>query len=171
MSPTTKELLEASKQHNNTLSLNAEQLKKAIAGALTTSVDPAIPGVHPSQLALTDPDEDPFNGNLNNRRVAERIAAQGNRVYTNASRPLHTGDPNKAAADIAKSKRINPDVIVESEEEPVPVKLPPTPGSPAAIKAAEEAAKKAKAPVVAANAGPGGARPVAATPPTWKPNA
>lgn len=144
-----QEMINVMKEHDLTASSEKIATHAAALAVVKAGTTKPTPGLHPSELTLIDEDEDPFNGNANNRRVAERIAAQGNRVYANNSRPIHTGDPAKARADIAKSKRLNPDVVPDADfEESVPARKP-TPGSPAALKAENGAAT--------------------AAPPVWKP--
>lgn len=140
-------------------------------------LEPSLPGLPANELKLDFEDEDPFGGNINNRRVAERIANEKGRVYLNHSAPSHLGDPSKARADIAKSKALNPDPVATDPDRLPPVVIPPmapTAGSPAA-KQAEELAKGNKqdgpqtvevpAPGTQAAGTPNG------PPPAWKPNA
>lgn len=154
-----QELLAVSRLHNAAISTS--QIEKTVAAITAASkiVAPALPGAPISELNLVNENEDPFGGNINNRKVAKRISEQSRRMYTNHSLPIHTGDPVKAAEDIARSERLNPEVIAEPEED---VEKPakqrkPTPGSPAALKAAVPVAPVAAVPSVA--------------PPAWKPNA
>lgn len=152
MAPTTQELINNAKLVDAALAGTQIQKNAAIAAAVKLGSVEATPGLHPSKLSLDDPTADPFGGNINNRNVAERIAKADRRIFTNTSRPIHTGDPAKAAADIARSKAITPDPIIEPEQDAEPVKVAPSPGSPAALKA------------VTPEAPAGG-------PPAWKPNA
>lgn len=152
MSPTQLQLLENAKKQDLAQVANNAELHRALVQAIKTGGASPIAGNHPSELDLTDEDEDPFGGNTNNRRVAERIAATSTRIYSNTAKPIHMGDPTKARADIAKSKRVNPEVapIIEELDDATLPKRTPSPGSPAAAKAAD------KAP---------------AAPAVWKPNA
>lgn len=165
--PTLQQMLEMSR--NIDVQIGSVQQRKTMAAveALSkTNFGPGLPGAMPNEIAIADSDEDPFGGNVNNRKVAERIAGQTKRKYTNIAHPIHTGDPDKARKDIARSKSLLPDPAEEKDEDVAPAKLPtPTAGSPAAKRAAEAAAKP---PVIE----PLAAAPATSTaPPTWKPNA
>lgn len=184
--PTTKDMLATANQHDLTLTASDVKLGQALRAGTTAPT----PGVPADELDLTMPHEDPFGGNINNRKVAERISRQTGRQYLNMALPTHTGDPHKAAKDIARSKEMNPDPVVSDENGDVlpeinlPVSLkPPTAGSPAAVRAAKEAqqageaAAEGKGPSGVAGGTPPatnlpGAKPpvVPATPP-WKNNA
>lgn len=111
----------------------------------TATPEPEAP-IPATELDLEDHDADPFGGNINNRRVAERVAAQKSPEFLNFAIPTHGGDPNKAREDIQKSKAINPDPVIPAGDgdEMLPVSVPtgPTPGSPAA-----EAANAPSAPL------------------------
>lgn len=134
MPPTQMELLKAAQTVDNTIHAHRVKVNKAIldAGSL-----PAATPVPVSELQLVHEDDDPFNGNINNRKVAERVAATNRRIWMNNSEPTHMGDPAKAKADIERSKRINPDPVKASDNDPLPpidLGNTPTPGSPAAVK-------------------------------------
>lgn len=93
--------------------LKASNQINANLAAQEVKPNPGAKAVKPApiqELKLVDENEDPFKGNLNNRRVAERIAELpgGVKQYLNNSLPTHIGDPNKAAADVAKSMAITP---------------------------------------------------------------
>lgn len=151
-----KEMLTVAQEHDAKINMGRVQVGKNtifIAGA--GSQEPPTMPDKDAKLTITDENEDPFSGNINNRKVAERIATSGRRVYTNAARPAHQGDPIKAAADIAKSKLLNPDPVVDnSDDEPETITVKPTAGSPAAVKKVESTAA-----------------PATNAPPVWKPNA
>lgn len=152
MAPNLQQMLAQARQHDPQTNLSS--VTRAVVTAMREVQASVVPIPHPSEYSLIDQDEDPFGGNVNNRNVAERIAKLKTRLYTNASRPIHTGDPAKAAADIAKSRKLNPDVPVDNSdaEEPA-VTVKPSEGSPAASKAT------------------GGVSKAAPQPTTWKPNA
>jgi hypothetical protein len=78
-----------------------------------------------SEISHEDPNADPFGGNMNNKRVAERIAGETQRRYANNSHPFHMGDPRKAAADVARSNAVNP-----TDDEKKTVVLPTVAQSP-----------------------------------------
>lgn len=153
---TLTDLLNVAAHHDAKIHGGFVKINKAIqqAGAVE-----AIPGIPASELKFDMDDDDPFNGNRNNRRVAARIAADHRTIhYLNNSMPTHIGDPKKAEADVAKSLAVDPDPVVLGDD--AVVELPHialTPGSPAAKKAAEAAAKGDDKPVTA--------------PPVWKANA
>lgn len=160
MAPSLVALLAAAKDHDAKQQNHRVKINKAIIEAGNVESTPPTPV---AELVLTTEEEDdPFQGNLNNRRVAERIAGTlTHRKYLNNSEPTHVGDPQKALADIERSKRINPDPPQPMKDEEMPaIVLPPSPGSPAAVKAAQEAAGTAAAPAET--------KPAAAV---WKPNA
>lgn len=102
MSPNHGDLLAASNQVNARIAASENSPRPDVKVATPPKVQ---------DLKLVDEDVDPFNGNLNNRRVAERIAQTpgGVKQFLNNSLPSHIGDPTKAAADVAKSKSIIPD--------------------------------------------------------------
>ena len=68
----------------------------------TTGLISATPGAHPSEARFRGND-DPFGGNINNRKVAER--------RLNDPHAAQISDPEKVRADIAKSKALNPDPV------------------------------------------------------------
>lgn len=144
----------------------AAQVKKNQAAAASAGTVTPQPPTPLKDLVLIHPDEDPFNGNENNRNVARRIAKAGKRIFMNTAQPTHMGDPNKAAEDVAKSDKVNPPLGAEEAHEPIKV-VPPAPGSPAAKKLAAEAEAASKA--AATGAATGGATGV--KPPEWKANA
>lgn len=154
-----KDLLDVSRTIDAQLgNVQTQKVKAAVEAIAKQNFGPSLPGVNPADLNLEDTDEDPFNGNVNNRKVAERIAAQRSRKYVNLAKPIHTGDPDKARKDIARSKAINPDPEKEDvKAELLTLTLVPSAGSPAAIKAAKPTVKEAPA--------------VPNGPPAWKPNA
>lgn len=164
-------MVEVAREQN---SKEADSRVKKMAGILAAAgVSPVeqAPIPHPSQLQLVDEDEDPFGGNINNRNVARRIAGQREKVWSNHSLPIHTGDPKKARQDIAKSEAINPTPRLEEEpdeQRPLPM---PQPGSPAALRAAAEARKGLEASKVPehSNAAVGGAGTSVTGPPVWTP--
>jgi hypothetical protein len=81
-------------------------------------VDPKAAAPAPIKPGLFDIDDDPFNGNLNNRRVAQRIAdGDKNQVPSTANGPV-VGNPVKAAADVAKSQVVTPEPPKEDESAP-----------------------------------------------------
>lgn len=133
MPPTVQEMLKHHNEVNAQIQSNMEVVTKR-------QVEPSKPGEPVTVESLTDPTADPFGGNVNNRRVAKRIALEKRRVYLNHSMPSHLGDPDKARKDIALSEKLNPEVDLSADDEKMPeIKLPPTPptpGSPAAKKAA-----------------------------------
>lgn len=95
----------------------------------------ATPGVPVHELSLDIEDEDPFNGNLNNRRVASRIAREGHTRtanHENIVNPYQIGDAKKAREDVEKSLAVNPDPQVPSGDDAAVQEPPVTPGSPAA---------------------------------------
>lgn len=165
--PDQKDLLAHSNQINRKLQAEAMPERKTDAPVL--AVPPAA-----KDLKMTDDNEDPFNGNMNNRRVAERIAnTPGKRKqFLNNSMPTHIGDPNKAAADVAKSQKVNP---VKPEDDPdkmPPLTLPsiaqhPAPDSGQTAAQALESVK-AKGGATATNKPPA---PASGAAPAWKPNA
>lgn len=165
MAPEIRDLLNVANLHDAATVANQVKLAKVIAaGAIVPTIAPPV-----SELKLLEEDEDPFNGNINNRNVAKRIARMSGRKFLNTTQPTHIGDPNKAAADVAKSEKVNPDPTVEDEDDDEPVNAkPPSPNSPAAKKAAAEAAAKATA---AASGQAGNATDTSAKPPEWKANA
>lgn len=159
-----RKLLDVANRHDLTLMANQVNQNLATQSGLVKPTEP----VPVEDLVLNLEDEDPFNGNVNNRNVAKRISRQGGRTFFNHPITNHTGDPNKAAEDVAKSLAINPDKV-DLDEDDVKTEIPPmapTPGSPAA-KQAEAVAKAAKA----ASGGAPAATPKSLEPPTWKPNA
>lgn len=138
--PTQNELLAAAAVVDAGINAHTIKIGKAILSVGSQEAAPVLP-VH--KLSLDNEDDDPFNGNVNNRKVAERIAAQNRTLYTNAHKIIHTGDPGKAARDVAKSKESNPDSLTSSELDEVAnselaanLKKVPSPGSPAATQAA-----------------------------------
>jgi hypothetical protein len=173
MPPTQKDLLAAAHKHDVERDAHLVKLNKAIIGVGAVEAAPV-----PAPLAVVpiDPDDDPFNGNQNNRRVAERVT---HAALHRQNQPQPVVDPidplTHTVNAIKQSKRVNPDPVIDKDyDEPVRV-APPTPGSPAALAAAKEA-KEAKpfsdvnkAGEVAAGTAPQGSVPAA--PPTWKPNA
>jgi hypothetical protein len=187
MPPTHMELLKAAKDHDAKQTNVRVKINKAIieAGAVEAAPLPPLTAVIP-----VDENDDPFNGNQNNRRVAERMIHGAMHRENQKTAVVDLVDPlthtQRTLADIQKSKRVDPDPLVERDVEiPASLTLPPTPGSPAARKAAlgktdvtnESAALNESKPfsdvnpagVVAAGTAPQGAAP--AEPPTWKPNA
>ena len=166
--PELKILLEHAAAVDASINMHNVKIGKAI---LSVPPQETVKPPKPSELSLEHEDDDPFNGNVNNRKVAERIAAQNRTIYTNVHKIIHTGDPGKAARDVAKSKAINPDALTDNELEEAQAEetarklreVKPTPGSPAAVKA--EADAKAAQGVTATPASP--AAPVI----PWKPNA
>ena len=139
--PEIKDLLKAAQEFDAGQAAHTVKIGKAL---LAVPMQPAatIPPVH--ELSLIAEDEDPFAGNLNNRRVAERVASQNRTIYTNVHKIVHTGDPGKAARDVELSKKLNPDSVSASEQAELDAqksaaalrnKPKPTPGSPAAAKA------------------------------------
>lgn len=155
MSPTTEELL----AHSNKVNRNI------VARDMPEPTGVSLPDPDPAKAVLDDPDADPFAGNLNNRRVAERIAKGKTRKYLSNSMPTHLGDPNKAAADVAKSKAVNPTPPDVDGENLPPIPLVAQVPVPEAGESAGEAlnAKTGNKPPKKA---PGNAEPKA-----WKPNA
>src|SRR4051812_7194661 len=135
---TLTDLLTVAAGHDAKVFAGHVKINKAIQQAGTVDVTPGIPA---GELKFDMEDDDPFNGNRNNRRVAARIASEHRTVhYLNNSMPTHIGDPRKAEADVRRSLEVNPDPVVLDDD--APVSLPPvalTPGSPAAKKAAEAA--------------------------------
>lgn len=165
MAPSHMELLNAAKEHDMRAQNQRVKINKAIieAGAVEAAPLPPL-----SAFIPVDETEDPFNGNQNNRRVAERMTHSAK--HRNVQAPLFVDDPVDPLTHtlnmIALSKKLDPDPVIEHDyDEPV-VMLPPTPGSPAA-KAAELAAKTPPASVSGGTAAP----VTPAVPPTWKPNA
>jgi hypothetical protein len=161
----TQAMLKASQEVDDKINAHAVQQNKALADVGTLeAVKP-----HPiEELVLEDADADPFGGNHNNRRVADRISREyKERKFLNSSAPTHTGDPEKAAADVAQSLRVTGQDInygrtgdAPEVELPRQLNLPkPSQDSPAAKKAAAEKATEVKS----ANAQP--------AVPSWKPNA
>lgn len=137
------------------------KITKAMHAAARESTPPAA--FHPVHLLQLEDQDDPFKGNLNNRRVAARIAAK---------REVTSGDPVKAAADVKKSLAILPDAVVPTGDDLPPIVLAaPTPGSPAANK------NNVRQMVAQADAVPSAAQaavtptgtdtPAAAAPPQW----
>lgn len=174
----TKTHVDNSQAVDRLLTNRQVELNKAVAAAVTAGTSEVIQPVHPSKLVLIDENEDPFGGNINNRRVAERIMRQRGKNYGNTHIPTHTGDPSKAARDVAKSKEINPDPLGNSDEEAtVEAKREtrlPAPGSPAANRQAAEAAEdnpKVAKPGATTVAQTAAAAPVTATPAAWTPPA
>jgi GDP-D-mannose dehydratase len=151
-------LLDASKVIDANLgNSQTKRVVDALKVLANQSYGPGSPGVHPEELDLSSQVEDPFGGNTNNRKVAERISKLDRRMFTHNNRPIHMGDPSKAKADVALSKQLNPEVVIE-EEDPEVVKptIIPSPGSPAALKRAAPAVEPDKSTLA---------------PPAWKPNA
>lgn len=171
MAPQLTELLAEERRQRESVSVPFVQVKNGRVQLIDPNPAP-LAVVPPASELKMDDDGDPFNGNLNNRRVAERIASERKyKQYLNNSEPTHTGDPKKALDDIARSKALVPDPLVKTDDDPMPpIALPslPTPGSPAAVKAAADK-KTTKVTTLGPPATPA---PAASTPPpTWKPNA
>ena len=155
----TGDLLKVANEHDLARQANEVKMNRA------SGVVAPTPGLPVEQLHLIEEDADPFNGNLNNRRVAMRIAGLKRRTFLNDSQPTHIGDPNKAASDVKKSLSVLPEPEGgEAEGSAKPAALPasflrpPTAGSPAAK------AVTGKEPAKAASS-------TQAPPPAWKPNA
>lgn len=159
MAPTQGELLEAANRINRKI---AVQRNPKMADS---TVELAAPP-HPSELKITNDDEDPFNGNMNNRRVAERIANSKERKYLNNSQPIHTGDPNKAAADVAKSKAVNPDV-----PEAKPGTKSTLPSLPTVAQSPDPGPDKSAADALAEQTAKAAGKPAGKPAAEWKPNA
>jgi len=115
------------------------------------------------ELELTDGEQDPFGYNTNNRAVAERISKLPYRPKSNEHPVSYGGDPAKAAADVALSKKINPDVPANVSDELPPVRL-----SPDETKAVNEGTDNIKPAVWTP---PGAVTPKANPAAPWKPNA
>lgn len=136
MKPDHANLLAVAQHHDSVIFGRNVKINKAIqqAGQQEVTMPAATTPVQHIQLE----DEDPFNGNQNNRRVAARIAKMSKRKYLNNSEPTHIGDPEKAARDVARSLELNPETELLSGDEQVMAdlspKLKPSPGSPAAQK-------------------------------------
>lgn len=164
MRPTQKELLNEAKRFDTQSQLKMTDLAEKVV-QLSAQYDTPFNTTPIEELQLTDPSADPFNGNLNNRRVAARIAR---RIE------VTTGDPIKAAEDVKKSLEVNPETAVKTGDELPELKLvssrTPTPGSPAAAKAeAQGKGSKTKEPAAPVAATGTEGKPAAA--PQWKPNA
>ncbi len=154
MPPTLTEMLKVAQGHDNNIHARHVKINKAIQEAGVIAVTSAVP-VH--ELKLHDEDADPFNGNVNNRRVAARIARDMPRKSANHSEHFIIGNPDKAAQDVARSLAVNPDPVIPSGDVLPDIQLAPTPGSPAAQRKAKDKQKPK-------NASP-------AAPPTWTQNA
>lgn len=142
MPHTLSDLLKVSAEHDAKIHARHVKINKAMQTAGEHDVTVGVP-VH--ELTLMLEDEDPFNGNLNNRRVAARIARDGERISANHSHPVVMGNAEKARADVEKSLAVFPDPAIPNPDEELAADAPaPTPGSPAAKKAAKAAAKAAK---------------------------
>jgi hypothetical protein len=140
MAPTQLELLANAQTVNEKIFGNRVKINKAVieAGAETPVFGPPA-----SELKLNLSYEDPFNGNQNNRRVAENALRSKKFIQPKA---VNTVDVAQTQKDIDVSKKLDPDVQAPIKDQPAEVlTLPskPTPGSPAAIKEAEEAHLKA----------------------------
>jgi hypothetical protein len=159
--PTHQQLLDQQAEIGAKLGTGSERkVVEAVKAIAAQNFGPGIQGAHPRDINFSDAD-DPFGGNVNNRKVAERIAGQSRIAFTNLSKPIHTGDPQKARRDIERSKTFTPDPVEETEDVEVaePILLRPSADSPAA--------KRVDAPL-----GPPTVSVVApVAPPTWKPNA
>jgi uncharacterized protein (DUF2267 family) len=169
-----KELLANAAAVDIAAQLHSVKIGKAI---LSVPPQPTVPPPPVHELTLIQEDDDPFNGNVNNRKVAERIAAQNRTIYTNVHKIVHTGDPGKAARDIEQSLRVNPDALSDAEKDEIAnrelaaklAEAKPSAGSPAAQRQAEDRAKSAEN---AANAPINRQTPDPALAPVpWKPNA
>lgn len=164
MLPTQQDLLDVAKTHDATIFAQQVNVVEAIKKA--QQVDVTV-GVATKDLNLTiDLDQhDPFGGNLNNRRVAARIAQMSSRSTPRGDTSTHTGDPEKAARDVEQSLKVLPDPKIPSGDELPPINLTPaktpTPGSPAASKG-KKTAQPAATDDQANDKG---------MPPAWKPNA
>lgn len=162
MAPSHLELLNAAKAYDMIAQNQRVKINKAVieAGAVEAAPLPPLNAIIPF-----DESEDPFNGNQNNRRVAERMMHAAK--HRNIQAPLFEDDPvdplTHTLKMIALSKKLDPDPTIESDDDEPVVVLPPTPGSPAA-KAAELAAKATATPATVS----GGTAAVVT--PTWKPN-
>lgn len=190
MPPTQKELLKVAGEFENRTQQHRVKINKAVVEAGTIDITPGLPA-EKLDLTLTGDDDDPFYGNQNNRRVAERTAKTLRRV----SSVTPTDEHERVMADIAQSKKVNPDPVIEKDDEfPALPFMKPTPGSPAALAAeskpfqanddAEAARAKAhadaqaKTPASAPPAGAGAQAPAATPapatvsgPPTFVPGA
>lgn len=143
---------------------NATEINRKIDGSkMPKDTGRELPTPPPAdQLVHVDPNEDPFGGNQNNKRVAERIAKEKVRKYFNNSHPAHLGDPAKAAKDVAQSNRVNP----TTDEDTKPVALPTVAQLPAPAEgqtAAEALAEKTE------GKGKGKGKPAAGAAPAWTP--
>lgn len=128
-------LLQVAQQHDANIFGRNVKINKAIQAAGQQEV--TMPAESQPMVTIIMPDDDPFQGNLNNRRVAARIARATHRKFLNNSEPTHVGDPEKARKDVEQSLRVNPDSEILSQDEKVMNEVPkltPTPGSPAAQK-------------------------------------
>lgn len=125
---TQKELLHDSKNVDTVARDRMNRLALAVKDA-ADEMDESVEPTAIEDLQLDEPDSDPFNGNLNNRRVAARIA-RGIEVSA--------GDPKKAKADVEQSLRVNPEPVIKTGDEFPEIKLvggrEVTPGSPADLK-------------------------------------
>lgn len=132
--PTLTEMLEVARNHDANIQSRNVKIGRAIQQAAHQEVTMPAPSKEaPLDLYV---EEDPFGGNLNNRRVAARIARAAKRQFLNNSTPTHVGDPVKAAKDVELSLRLNPDSDLPSSDEQVMIDSKvPSPGSPAALKA------------------------------------
>jgi hypothetical protein len=152
-----KDLLKVAKEHDAKIFARQVKINKALkeAGEVDVTVGPSAEDLNLTGLEQT---HDPFNGNLNNRRVAARIATEPDHVSGNTVHRVFMSNREKAAADVAKSLAVLPDPVVPTGDDLPPVVLTkqPTPGSPAATKALTKAQQKA-ADAAAKNAAP----------PTW----
>lgn len=155
MAPFTHQDVLAENKRQNDMNLDIDMKRIAAVRAVQTPTPAEVPPV--SKLDLSIPSEaDPFAGNTNNRNVAKRIAREGRgKQYINAAFPAHTGDSQKAAADVQKSLKANPETVPTPDEfPPIDLGVKPSAGSPAAQKVDEPAST-----------------PAPAAPSVWTPNA
>jgi hypothetical protein len=132
MAHTHSDLLRVANEHDAQLQSRSFKITNAMKHA---GEQVATPGVPVHELKMDIEDEDPFNGNLNNRRVAARIARQGHILtanHENTVNPYQIGDAKKAHEDVQKSLAVNPDPQVPSGDDAAVQEPPVTPGSPAA---------------------------------------
>jgi hypothetical protein len=146
MAHTHADLLRTANEHDAQLQSRDFKITRAMKHAGEQVATPGLP-VH--ELKMDIEDEDPFNGNLNNRRVAARIARQGHVTtanHENTVNPYQLGDAKKAHEDVQKSLAVNPDAQVPSGDDAAVQEPTPTPGSPAAKRRGRAAKPQANTP-------------------------
>lgn len=168
LTATQKNMLDVANQHDLAQRGREVKLGKTIISVPAEKL-PAIPPAHELELNETET-KDPFGGNQNNLRVAERVASE-QKQWFNAHPVPHKGDPVKAAHDVALSRSLNPAGMtdIEKEEADNAEKRKPMLGTPRAdrLSSASEPATTGTTVTTTAPTAPAFVAPGA---PGWKPN-